>query len=421
MEWIESTLGEICNLGGGEIKTGPFGSQLHQSDYEEQGIPVVMPKDIIDGRVLEDSIARVNDGHIERLDQHKLSEGDIVYGRRGDIGRQALVRSENVGWLCGTGCLRISLGENTSVSSRFLHLYLKQPDVITWIANQAIGATMPNLNTSILKSVPVKYPENFAYQDELADNLFAYDNLIENNNRRIAILEDMAQSLYREWFVKFRFPDHENVKFKDSSLGQIPERWEVLALEDISEKITDGAHKSPKSVVEGIPMASVKDMHDFGIHEEKCRHILESDYLDLVRQDSSVKANDILVAKDGSYLKHTFVVEKNLRMALLSSIAIIRPNDKVKPHWLAYCLRSSTVKDRMKQCVSGVAIPRIILKDFRKFKIYLPEQKILNDWNDVVQPMVEECWNLIARNKNLKTQRDMLLPKLISGQINLKE
>jgi type I restriction enzyme S subunit len=419
MEWLESTLGEICDAGGGEIKTGPFGSQLHQADYEYDGTPVVMPKDIIDGRVLEDSIARVNGGHVERLARHKLNKGDIVYGRRGDIGRQALVRKENIGWLCGTGCLRVTVGEKSPVSSRFLHLYLKQPDVITWISNQAIGATMPNLNTSILRSVPVRYPEKIEYQDDLTGKLLAYDNLIENNNRRIAILEDMAQSLYREWFVKFRFPGHEGCQFKDSPLGRIPEVWGVVALEDISERITDGAHKSPKSVESGVAMASVKDMHDFGFNLDRCRQISEADYLELERQDSVVKANDILVAKDGSYLKHTFVVEKDLKVALLSSIAMIRSNERVKPHWLAYCLRSDIVKARMKQCVSGVAIPRIILKDFRKFKIYLPSDELMNEWNILVQPMIGECWNLIAKNNNLKAQRDMLLPKLMSGKIGI--
>ena len=168
-------------------------------------------------------------------------------------------------------------------------------------------------------------------------------------------------------------------------------------------------------------MASVKDMHDFGINVAKCRQISIEDYQELKPQDSVVKANDILVAKDGSYLKHTFVVQKDLEVALLSSIAIIRPNVKVKPHWLAYCLRSSVVKERMKNCVSGAAIPRIILKDFRKFKIFIPPQHLMDEWNNTVELIVKQCWNLVARNENLKKQRDMLLPKLISGQIELKD
>ena len=93
------------------MQTGPFGSQLHQSDYQESGVPVIMPADILDGKIDLTRIARVSESHVDRLKRHKLSKGDIVYGRRGDIGRQALIRDENTGWLCGTGCLRVTLGD----------------------------------------------------------------------------------------------------------------------------------------------------------------------------------------------------------------------------------------------------------------------------------------------------------------------
>lgn len=147
--WMTKTIGELCDSGGGKVQTGPFGSQLHESDYSETGIPVIMPKYILGSRIEETDIARVSEAHVDRLRRHKLSKGDIVYGRRGDIGRQALVRDENVGWLCGTGCLRITLGKS-SVIPEFLHRYLQLYEVIRWIEGQAIGATMPNLNTNIL-------------------------------------------------------------------------------------------------------------------------------------------------------------------------------------------------------------------------------------------------------------------------------
>jgi type I restriction enzyme S subunit len=91
-DWQEMTLGEVCDAVHGLIQTGPFGSQLHQSDYSEHGVPVVMPKDIVGGRISSETVARVSSDHVDRLSRHKLSSGDIVYGRRGDIGRQALIR-----------------------------------------------------------------------------------------------------------------------------------------------------------------------------------------------------------------------------------------------------------------------------------------------------------------------------------------
>src|SRR4051794_24154180 len=120
--WRESTLGDLCDNGGGTIRKGPFGSQLHQSDFSEQGSPVVMPKDIVDGSISLSGIARVDQGHVDRLSQHKLKTGDIIYGRRGDIGRCALIKKRETGWLCGTGCLRIELG-GIDIDPQFLFYY----------------------------------------------------------------------------------------------------------------------------------------------------------------------------------------------------------------------------------------------------------------------------------------------------------
>src|SRR3989338_1290876 len=238
MQWVREPLGEICRKGRGRIQTGPFGSQLHESDYSADGTPVVMPADISDGRVAVTRIARVPESHVERLKRHKLAKGDIVYGRRGDIGRQALVRDENIGWLCGTGCLKISLGDSPLISE-FLHRYLSTKAVVSWIEGQAVGATMPNLNTGILERVPVFYPEDKTTQKKIAAILLAYDELIENNQRRIALLEKMAEEIYREWFVRLRFPGHEQAKF----VKGVPEGWEVRTLSSFASEIRKSVKK----------------------------------------------------------------------------------------------------------------------------------------------------------------------------------
>jgi type I restriction enzyme S subunit len=142
---------------GGSIQTGPFGSQLHASDYVEDGVPVVMPKDISSRRVQTDSIARVRRSDADRLARHKLAPGDIVFSRRGDVERHALISETERGWLCGTGCLLVRPGTK-SPSPNFLSLLLDAPQARLWLVQHAVGATMPNLNTGILGSVPVVMP-----------------------------------------------------------------------------------------------------------------------------------------------------------------------------------------------------------------------------------------------------------------------
>ncbi len=196
--WKERTLGEICDDVGGIIQTGPFGSQLHESDYVDEGVPVVMPKNIIDGRIIEDGIAYITEETAARLARHRLSPGDIVYGRRGDIGRRAIIDARQHGWLCGTGCLRISLGTRI-LDSGYLYYYLGQDSVVRSIANQAIGATLPNLNTSILRNIEVRYP-SLDIQRRIASALGAYDALIDNNLRRNAVLKSMRDMLLPRLF-----------------------------------------------------------------------------------------------------------------------------------------------------------------------------------------------------------------------------
>ena len=258
-------------------------------------------------------------------------------------------------------------------------------------------------------------------QRRIAGILSAYDELIENSQRRIRILETMARALYREWFVHFRFPGHEKLPRVASPLGEIPKGWEVKPLEEVCALITDGSHYSPPSVDDGYPMASVKDMHDLGINIDNCRKITGDDYEKLVRNNCKPLKNDVLIAKDGSYLKHTFVVGEEQELVILSSIAILRPNSAILPNYLNFTLREPTTKARMKGIVSGVAIPRIILKDFRKFQILVPPPDIQSAWARLVDPNVEMCRKLISQIQNLRRTRDLLLPRLLSGCINLKE
>ena len=155
--WQPTSLLALTKSSGGSIQTGPFGSQLHASDYVESGIPVVMPKDIQNRRATTDSVARIRAVDADRLSRHKLAKGDIVFSRRGDIERHALISEREVGWVCGTGCLLVRPGK-AWLSSTFLSMMLDAPQSRTWLVQHAVGATMPNINTGILGSVPVTLP-----------------------------------------------------------------------------------------------------------------------------------------------------------------------------------------------------------------------------------------------------------------------
>jgi len=188
---VRTKLGSLAEPGG--IQTGPFGSQLHAHEYSETGVPVVMPQDLGENVISTESVARVPEEIADRLDRHRLRTGDIVYSRRGDITKRAWVLPSQVGWLCGTGCLRVRLNPALA-DSRFVSYALGLPETRTWLTNHAVGATMPNLNTSILSEVPVDVPD-LATQTAIADVLGALDDKIAANDREIRLLDELTHAL----------------------------------------------------------------------------------------------------------------------------------------------------------------------------------------------------------------------------------
>ncbi|MFA5684276.1 MAG: restriction endonuclease subunit S [Lysobacteraceae bacterium] len=184
--WRWSTLGHVTAKRGGVIQTGPFGSQLHASDYQPVGVPVVMPQDLAGRRVSEDRIARVSENEADRLSRHRLKSGDIVFSRRGDVGRHAIVSGREVGWLCGTGCLLVRPAADESIST-FISAALARPESLEWLVRHAVGATMPNLNTKILSALPLVWP-----RDEVVR---AYEHLASPLDQRVSANLAQAQSL----------------------------------------------------------------------------------------------------------------------------------------------------------------------------------------------------------------------------------
>jgi len=147
-----------------------------------EGIPSIMPSDLINGRISTDSIARITIEDAKRLAAYLVEVGDVVFSRRGDVERSALVRTDEEGWLCGTGCLRVRFGQH-GMQSLYGAYLLSSPEVRAWVVRHAVGATMPNLNTSILSALPVVIPPR-ALQQCFTDI--------------VSIWDDRATAAYRE-------------------------------------------------------------------------------------------------------------------------------------------------------------------------------------------------------------------------------
>lgn len=397
--WRKTTLGEVCDEVEGIIQTGPFGSQLHESDYSPEGIPVVMPKDIIEGRIATDSIARVSPKHVERLSRHKLRSGDIVYGRRGDIGRQALIRPEQEGWMCGTGCLRLSFGESL-LNPLFLHYYLRQEDVVSWITNQAVGATMPNLNTGILRTVPVRFPP-LPEQQRIAGILSTYDELIENSQRRIKILESMARALYCDCVREAgasapakSILDVDYWKFISTNVLPYEGTKRYYATADIEKLTIEGvgldyvfAEKPSRAQKQPTPFsvwfARMKDTYKIAWYSDVNSYLADSSML------SSGFAG--FQATEPLYFPLLFLTVSSKEFHVQKDL---------------FCTGATQMS------LTNEGLSRIEVPVLRETKArWLGEQ---------VLPLLNQMLIFQIRNQNLRRTRDLLLPRLLSGKVALE-
>lgn len=279
----------------------------------------------------------------------------------------------------------------------------------------ALGGAQRNLNQGTIKSYEVDVHE-LEEQNHIVDVLANYNNLIENNNRRIAILEDMAQSLYREWFVKFRFPGHENCQFKDSPLGQIPEGWGVRKLKDFGEVITG---KTPSKKKEeyyesrDVPFIKTPDMHD-GVY------VIDTvEMLSFAGADSQKKkllpAGSISVSCIGTAGVVAINAEPAQTNQQINSIVLAKDSDREFLYFALLDLKQTIINHGS----TGATMTNLSKGKFEDLDVIYPKNNFVSQFNSSVQSMFDEILILLRKNKNLKQQRDMLLPKLISGNISL--
>lgn len=186
--------------------------------------------------------------------------------------------------------------------------------------------------------------------------------------------------------------------------------WKEICLEDVCLKITDGSHLSPKEFKGGFPMFSVKDMQEFGFDYSNCKTISEIDFNFLIGQGCKPEIDDILIAKDGSVLKHVFRVNQKPDYVLLSSIAILRPKKElVNPDFVVYSIKNPRINSYIiSNFVSGTGVPRIVLKDFKKVEILIPHIKEQNIISEILSSLDDKIDLLNRQNKTIEKLSETL-------------
>ena len=399
MEWKEVRLGDVA-----DVQTGPFGSQLHKDNYVNKGTPIVTVEHLGNKWFTSQNLPMVSDEDKLRLAKYCSQEGDVIFSRVGSVDRCSYVSKEYSGWLFSGRCLRVR--PRSGIDPAYLYYFLTNEGTKQYIRNIAVGATMPSINTKLLNEVPVKIP-SLPDQCRIASILSSLDRKIELNNKINADLEEMAQAIFKNWFVDFEpFKDG---KFVDSELGMIPEGWKVGTLEDIAE-ITMGQSPAGNSLNEnGEGMIFYQGSSDFGFRFPSIRvFTTEPKRLAVVNSVLfSVRApvGDINVTKEECCIGRG-----------VASIKSKYGHDS----YLFYTMKSlHKLFDSFDG--EGTVFGSINKKTLSAIQILLPSDGIVEQFNNIASSFDDRIRSLSDENSRLSLLRDTLLPRLMSGELEVPE
>ena len=395
----------------------PFGSNLKSKDYTESGIPVIQGGNIVDQKFEWNNKLYVSEQKFNSLKRSHCRAGDLVFPKIGNRTVSSctivpVVEGHKI-FLLSTNMMKVSVKPEIA-NLQYVYYYFCQKHIRQYIVSIAGGGAQPIFNLTTLKNFEIELP-HLPLQRKIAGVLSAYDDLIENNTRRIEILEEMARSIYREWFVKFRFPGHEQVQMVDSGLGLIPEGWEIVSFTDIADILSGGTPKTriPEYWGGDIPFFTPKDASSSFYVTETDKSITE---LGLKKCNSKLyPQNTVFITARGTVGKAVLTA---VDMAMNQSCFALKGREDINQYFIFLTVNAYAA--HLKQTASGATFDAIIIDNFRRLMVVKPPLNLLGNFGTLIQPFFEKILNLLNKNANLRQTRDLLLPRLISGEIDVE-
>lgn len=385
----------------------------HKTAPEGDGFALsVGTKAMKDGRIVLDACKPVSaetyDGWTRRL---RPEPGDLILAREAPVGQ--VVRVPAAPLVCLGQRTVLIRPDKAKVHSRFLHYWLLGPAAQHVMNSQAAGATVPHLNVADIRALDVsEMPSDPEQQAVTAMLLGALDDLIENNRRRVAVLDEMAKSIYREWFVHFRFPGHEDASFVDSPLGLIPEGWRDTELGSVAS--VNGSSRKP-SATEIVRYLDISCLGDRTVEPPpvvvgseapgRARRVVGADDVVWSMVRPNRRAHALLVEPDDDWIAST-------------GLAVITPTH-VSGALLFESVSAGEFSDYLVSREGGAAYPAVKPKDFEGAPFLLPSAEVDRQFAEAVDPSHRLIWALRAESERLASIRDLLLPKLVTGEIDV--
>lgn len=378
--WKHTTLGEVC---AGKLQTGPFGSQLHSHEYVDDGIAVLMPKDLNNCRADLKSAAKVTKEKASELKKHKLKYGDLLFSRRGDVARFALIDELSEGVLCGTGCLKATPSKNHS--SQFIAYFLQRDSTRKWLEQSAVGQTMPNMNTSILSELPLISASSKAEEEKIAQILSTWDKAITTTEQLLANSQQQKKALMQQLLTG------------NKRLKGFEGEWRKCLLGELCEITTGKSNREDSTSSSG--------MYTFF---DRSQDIRTSDiYL--------FDAEAVIVAGEGQdFIPKYFSGKFDLHQRTYAIMGFSESFGKFIYFYLGH-FKSYLLSQAVGSTVKSLRLPM-----FQKMPIQLPELEEQQAIAVVLSAADREIEVLQQKLEGLKQEKKALMQQLLTGKRRVK-
>lgn len=410
-DWRWVQFSETCD----RVSVGHVGPTTEFFTEAHDGICFLRSQNVRPGKLELDNALSITPEFHKKLKKSQLRAGDILFVRVGANRGDCCVVPSGVGEL---NCANIVFARPKH--STGFHAYFFQSDLgRNLLLSASVGAAQGVINTGSVATMPVPLPP-LPVQQRIAGILSAYDELIENNQRRIKILETMARNLYREWFVHFRFPGHENRQRVASPLGEIPQGWSAGKLGDHCQIIPGYAFKSADWQSEGVPVFKIKNIQSDNTVDTSNTDFVSEQISQSTHNKFVARNGDILIAMTGATAGKLGKLRINGRALLNQRVAKIQPEASYNALvWSAISTEES--KTRFFLLADGAAQPNMSGSQIENVDFIYPPLELAEAFSILADPIYDLVDTLYHQILNLRRTRDLLLPRLLSGQITLPE
>ncbi len=413
-EWRTAKLVDIAAKKRWALNGGPFGSKLSRKHYSESGVPVIRGTNLpADSKFSFEDFVFVSEEKADELRANNAQPGDLIFTQRGTIGQVGLIPLDSPipRFVISQSQMKLTV-DPEQADAQFLYYFFSAADTVQKIQNLAFAAGVPHINLDILRKFETPVPP-LPVQRRIAGILSAYDELMENSQRRIRLLEAMARALYREWFVHFRFPGYEKLTQVASLLGDIPQGWEVKKLSKVAEvnRAQINARSAPVELhyidISSVSPGQIDSITTYAFADAPGRARRVVQHGDVLW--SCVRPNR---------RSHTQVMHPEPDTIASTGFAVLTAT-KVPFTFLYYATTTENFVAFLANNATGAAYPAVSGMTFEKADLLIPPAPLLSKFGDITIPLAERIHTLQRQIQNLRQTRDLLLPRLMSGHISL--